>query len=347
MPCSFGSDSPICMQRRHALLAAMSAACSGLLLPLAPALAQARTATRNATTKGRYPLLPGQYYWLPQIAPTGPVVTVVNLHTQMVQVFRNGVAIGFASSSTGKPGYSTPTGLFPVLEKRRSHRSSTYNNAPMPWMVRLTWSGVAFHAGKLPGYPASHGCIRLPGQFAPLFFTTVGYGDTVWITLNTLPSQTSPMTTLAPVTPDGQPLLPPESLDQTEYWNTSINTTNNALPLSVLASLSQQRLYVLHQGQLLASSTLPNDVQGIQLDGGALFEWQAAPTMPAASNDTISGQWVAHDANAAQSGNQLLQRVLPPDAAFTQQLTRLLTHGSRLFISHLPAINDLHWATPQ
>ena len=258
----------------------------------------------------------------------------------MVQVFRNGIAIGFSSSSSGKPGYGTPSGLFSILEKRRFHRSSTYNNAPMPWMVRLTWSGVAFHAGPLPGYPASHGCIRLPSQFAPKFFGAVVRGDTVWITNTALPEETSPMTMLAPITPDGQALLTPAAIEQAEYWSPALeNTPSQALPLSLLASLSQQRLYVLYQGQLLAATALPAESSAVQLDGGALFEWGRAGISP----ETASiGQWQPQDANATQAGESLVQHVLPATSPFTQRLKGMLGPDSRLFISHLPAINDLH-----
>ncbi len=74
--------------------------------------------------------------------------------------YRNGVRIAVSTCSTGKKGHETPTGVFTILEKDKDHHSSTYNNAPMPNMNRLTWSGVALHAGNLPGYPASHGCVR-------------------------------------------------------------------------------------------------------------------------------------------------------------------------------------------
>lgn len=328
------------INRRHVLGAFGAAAVSFALAAPSQAYAQTNSARRALRQRRRYPLQPGQYYWIPQTAPDGPVVAIVNLHMQMVQVFRNGVVIAFSSASTGKPGYGTPSGVFSILEKRRHHRSSTYNNAPMPWMVRLTWSGVAFHTGRLPGHPASHGCIRLPDEFAPKFFGSVALGDTVWITRTELPEATSPMTTLAPITPDGQPLLTPAAVEQAEYWNPALaSTTSNAAPLSLLASLSQQRLYVLQQGQLLAAAALPAAVQTIALDGGALFEWKAA-----AKNATGTGQWIAHDANATQGGADLLQHVLPANSPFTQRLSGLLGDGSRLFISHLPAVNDVHWA---
>ena len=124
----------------------------------------------------------GQFVWSPDAAPEGPLLLIVNLATQRAILFRNGVPIGASTVSTGKKGYETPTGVFTVLEKKKEHYSSTYNNAPMPNMQRLTWKGIALHAGKLPGYPASHGCIRLPPQFSSLLFGATQLGMTVVIT---------------------------------------------------------------------------------------------------------------------------------------------------------------------
>ena len=87
---------------------------------------------------------------------------VVSLGNQKADVYRGTTLITSTSVSTGKRGYSTKAGVFSILEKRRRHYSNLYNGAPMPWMQRLTWSGTALHAGVVPGYPASHGCIRLP-----------------------------------------------------------------------------------------------------------------------------------------------------------------------------------------
>jgi hypothetical protein len=97
-------------------------------------------------------------------------------------VYRNGVRIGVATVSTGKPGYETPTGLFTILQKKREHYSNLYDDAPMPFMQRLTWGGIALHAGRIPGYPASHGCVRLPYAFSELLFEVTSHGITVVIT---------------------------------------------------------------------------------------------------------------------------------------------------------------------
>jgi L,D-transpeptidase-like protein len=123
----------------------------------------------------------GEFIWRPELSPKGPVVVVVSLPHQLVHVYRNGLAIGVSTCSTGAPGHKTPTGIFTILQKRQEHYSSTYNNAPMPNMQRLTWQGIALHAGQLPGYPASHGCIRLPVEFSRLVFSITGIGTSVII----------------------------------------------------------------------------------------------------------------------------------------------------------------------
>jgi hypothetical protein len=127
-------------------------------------------------------LKPGQYVWNPERAPEGPALVLVNLHTQRLLLFRDGVPIAASSISSGKTGHETPTGVFTILQKNEKHFSSTYNNAPMPNMQRLTWEGIALHAGNLPGYPASHGCVRLPLQFSKLLFGETALGMTVVIT---------------------------------------------------------------------------------------------------------------------------------------------------------------------
>jgi hypothetical protein len=121
-------------------------------------------------------LKPGEFIWRPELSPSGPVVILVSLPHQIVHVFRNGLAIAASTCSSGARGHSTPTGVFTILQKHKDHYSSTYNNAPMPNMQRLTWQGVALHAGHLPGYPASHGCIRLPVRFSELLYSVTQHG---------------------------------------------------------------------------------------------------------------------------------------------------------------------------
>jgi hypothetical protein len=108
-----------------------------------------------------------------------PMMLVVSLSAQSVDVYRGLTRITSSKVSTGMRGYATKAGVFSILEKRRHHRSNLYSGAPMPWMNRITWSGTALHAGVVPGYPASHGCIRLPFSFAPKLFNITTVGDNV------------------------------------------------------------------------------------------------------------------------------------------------------------------------
>jgi len=100
-----------------------------------------------------------------------PLHVVVSLNEQKAHVYAGTRLIGSSPVSSGKPGHETPQGIFTVMEKRRHHKSNLYSNAPMPYMQRLTWSGIALHEGHLPGGPASHGCVRLPRDFAADLFS--------------------------------------------------------------------------------------------------------------------------------------------------------------------------------
>ncbi|WP_027530778.1 L,D-transpeptidase [Bradyrhizobium sp. WSM3983] len=98
--------------------------------------------------------------------PQGPLVIVVSIDRQKVTVYDSNGVFAESPVSTGMKGHSTPMGVFSVIQKHKFHHSNIYSGAPMPYMQRITWSGVAMHAGVLPGYPASHGCIRMPMAFA-------------------------------------------------------------------------------------------------------------------------------------------------------------------------------------
>lgn len=113
------------------------------------------------------------------LATQAPVTLAVSLAMQRLYVYRGNELIAVTTVSTGKPGKRTPAGDFTILQKQRWHRSNLYSNAPMPFMQRLTWTGIAIHAGQNPGFPASHGCIRIPPGFAPTLFELTALGETV------------------------------------------------------------------------------------------------------------------------------------------------------------------------
>ncbi|MCI4589610.1 L,D-transpeptidase family protein [Sphingobium sp. BYY-5] len=126
--------------------------------------------------------VPGGFRWLEDGAGGGPLYMVISIEKQRVHVYSGDRLIGVASVSTGMKGHRTPVGEYPILQKRQWHRSNLYSNAPMPFMQRLTWDGIALHAGHNPGYPASHGCIRLPYAFARQLFMLTKIGTQVEVT---------------------------------------------------------------------------------------------------------------------------------------------------------------------
>src|SRR5213592_4209106 len=126
-------------------------------------------------------LNPGEYCCNREISPEGPLMILISIPEQRMHVYRNGILIGRSTVSTGSKGHDTPGGVFSILEKQQTYRSKKYDNAPMPNMQRLTWTGIAMHSGQLPGYAASHGCVRLPYDFSQLLFSTTNSGGTVVI----------------------------------------------------------------------------------------------------------------------------------------------------------------------
>ncbi|WP_162841466.1 L,D-transpeptidase family protein [Salaquimonas pukyongi] len=111
-----------------------------------------------------------------------PVLVTVSIDNQQLRVYRGTDKLAASRVSSGKPGYDTPMGVFSILEKKRRHRSNIYSGAPMPYMQRLTWSGIALHqSNSVPSWPASHGCVRLPGKFAKQLFNLTERGAHVLI----------------------------------------------------------------------------------------------------------------------------------------------------------------------
>jgi len=134
-------------------------------------------------------LKPGEYAWLPgeQSAGGGPITVLVNLRDQRAYLYRDGRRIAVTTVSTGTPGHDTPTGVFPIQAKEPMHHSKKYENAPMPWMQRLTSWGHALHAGHVRAGTASHGCVRLPAEFARQLYLLTRPGDLVVISQDDSP----------------------------------------------------------------------------------------------------------------------------------------------------------------
>jgi len=122
---------------------------------------------------------PGEFIWEPEKASGGALEIRIVMPRQTAYVYRGDSLIGIAGISTGKPGYETPAGSYTILQKKRDHVSNIYPDGEMPFMQRLTWGGVALHGGLNPGYPASHGCIRFPHEFAEILFGATRIGTRV------------------------------------------------------------------------------------------------------------------------------------------------------------------------
>jgi lipoprotein-anchoring transpeptidase ErfK/SrfK len=148
--------------------------------PRATSGAYGATPVRTASRKPRHHR--GDEAKKTQPSAKGPHLIVVSIGEQRVSLFGDGALVARSAVSTGMRGHPTPEGVFSVIQKDRYHRSNIYSSAPMPFMQRITWSGVALHAGVLPGYPASHGCIRLTYEFATMLWRTTQIGARVIVT---------------------------------------------------------------------------------------------------------------------------------------------------------------------
>ncbi|MCL6728969.1 L,D-transpeptidase family protein [Sphingomonas hankyongi] len=126
-------------------------------------------------------LKPGQFVWASAIPTEGETRVVLDLKTQMAYVYRGDRVVGATTISSARTGMVTPLGNWKVLEKRKMYRSKKYDNAPMPFMQRIDEYGIAFHGGNNPGYPASHGCVRMPLKFAEKLFGLTKIGSEVII----------------------------------------------------------------------------------------------------------------------------------------------------------------------
>jgi hypothetical protein len=213
------------------------------------ALAQgAKSSAQLQLAKQAEKLKPGEWVWRGEIAPKGPILVYVDLGRQLATVYRNGVRVGVSTISSGRPGFETPTGVFTILEKNKEHISRKYNNASMPYQQRLTWGGVALHAGGLPGYPESHGCIHLPMAFSKVLFGAMPMGGTVVIAGgHEDPVKRAAAGVLAPplagVTAAATTVLTPEG----QYtWTPEASPSG---PVSIIISTGDQQVVVLRNGK--------------------------------------------------------------------------------------------------
>lgn len=312
------------LARGVARIAGLTAAASFLLaLALVPLRAESA-------------LRPGQYLWHPEVASQGPLVIVVSLDEQRLYVYRNGVAIGYGTISSGRRGHETPTGVFTILQKDRDHRSNKYDNAPMPYMERLTWDGIAMHGGSLPGYPASHGCVRLPHEFAERLFAITRRGDTVVVASD----KASPLdivhpSVVAPVTPSGVPADLRDS-DRAYDWD---ETAAPPGPVSIVVSVPDRRAHVLRNGIRIGTSRL-DVAEGFSFRGAVVFVRLGDAEAPAAGDPAQARRWAMYrvrgDAETTPTMDELAAGLKVPDE-FAALVANVVVPGTSILVVDRPA----------
>ena len=253
-------------------------------------------------------LKPGEYLWAPEVAPHGPLLLIVSIATQRATLYRNGIPIAITTVSTGRPDHRTPTGVFTILQRKVEHYSSIYDNAPMPYMQRLTWGGVALHGGTLPGYPASHGCIRLPHEFARLLYGVTRLGMTVIVTDEAAIPRIAPADRFAWGNGD--------SAHRAFDWHPERAASG---PVSVVISAADQHVVVLRNGIVIGSAPVRIDGpvagttvflrQGASADGHSWVRIRLPEPLGAAGEERFAGR-----VDVAPEFRALVEPLLEPGA---------------------------------
>jgi hypothetical protein len=283
----------------------------------------------------------GEFLWMGDAVIAGPVIMVVSITEQRAYVYRNGVLIGATTISTGRPGHLTPTGVFTVLQKQKEHRSTIYDGAPMPYMERLTWGGIALHAGGLPGYPESHGCIHLPSEFARRLFEVSPNGMTVVIgTEATAPARVAHPGYLAPVQiVGGQPIeRVPLAPAEDERWHPELSSSG---PVSIVLSQGSQRVVVYRNGIEIGRARLTVTGDAPLLNHALVLAQGPSSVPDPYVPDPTKFSWlrIGVPGHMGEQGTQVdptaVARLRIP-ADFAAKVNAILTPGATLFVTNEP-----------
>ena len=283
----------------------------------------------------------GEFLWMSAAVTVGPLVMVISLSEQRAYLYRNGILIGATTVSTGRPGYATPSGVFTILQKQKEHRSTLYDDAPMPYMERLTWDGIALHAGGLPGHPESHGCIHLPSEFARRLYDVSPAGMTVVIGASEkTPKRVAHPGYLAPVNSGGGQAAEslPFAATEDERWHPESSLSG---PVSIVLSQASLRVVVYRNGVEIGRARLA-------ISGDAPLENHALVLADGPSNvpdpyvpDPARFRWLRIDVpgHMGEGGSQVdpmaVSRLTIP-ANFVAAVNRILTPGATLLVTHEP-----------
>lgn len=278
----------------------------------------------------------GEFTWAPQLAPSGPILVTVSLDEQMAYTYRNGVLIGVSTASTGKKGHETPTGVFHTSLKDVNHHSSKYNNAPMPYTQRFTSSGIALHAGGLPGYPSSHGCVHLPTAYARLLFNEAPMGMTVMVTNKIkYPETVDHPSFLSPVTTDGK-IQDNKMLSKAENYRWNPGKSSDG-PVSILISRADKRLVVIRNGIEIGRCKISilNETDSIGTYIYVAHQKKGQSIEPEDKNiHWLTCELSDSNYGSGRHGNQYaqLKRIKIPDA-FLREIQEILLEGTTLMIT--------------
>jgi hypothetical protein len=245
--------------------------------------------------------------------------------------------------STGSKGHSTPGGVFSILEKKQTHRSKKYDNAPMPYMQRLTWSGIAMHSGNLPGYAASHGCIRMPYDFSQLLFSATAKGGTVVVGDGKTPTPhlaSNPGLMLAPkdFTPEMVRRLARDEYD----WRPERSPQG---PITIVLSSADRALYVYRNGNPIGRAAVEIGGRGIGgrdrlgshvftlLEGSSGKPSQLAPGREA-------GRWMRVSSEGRAVEAEDLASRIRFNTDFAQKLADEIKPGTTVIVTDQPAVRN-------
>ncbi len=287
----------------------------------------ARAKSADGARKQTARLQPGQFIWRPSLSPDGPIAIIVSIPNQLVFVYRNGILIGVSTCSTGKPGHETPKGVFTILQKAKVHTSNIYGE-DMPDTERLTWQGVALHAGDLPGYPASHGCVHLPLAFAADVFGVTQVGTPVIIAGD----HTDPASVRDP-----GPILGTTAEEEikAKLGRRAPGPSSPHAVTSILVSRADRRIYVLENGNIVATGDAVIEDPAEPL-GSNVFVWRGGD----ASGSTWEGMGFHADPNGAVAPNTTVLQRIDGSPAVMDAIRRRIRPGTVLVTTDLPASPD-------
>jgi hypothetical protein len=314
-------------------------AVSVTLLTTVQAMQQPSSHTKGTPTgKPSGPLKPGEYWWKPQLSPSGPLMVLVSVPEQTMHVYRNGILIGRSTVSTGSKGHSTPGGVFSILGKSKEYYSKKYDNAPMPNMQRLTDTGICMHSGNLPGYPASHGCIRMPYDFSQLLFSVTASGGTVVVGDGKVPVPylaSSPGLLLAPKDFSSGMVRP---LASNEYdWKPERSPSG---PITMVVSAADKAIYVYRNGNVIGRA--PVEVSGRGSLGNHVYSLLEGTTGQQSSlaPGRAARKWMTVTSSGRSVPADKIASRLRVNPEFAAKVYDTLTPGTTVIITDQPVVRS-------